>query len=177
MLKIFDNHIPERIRERLIHDEEYAYTPMGEYFFWEVDNFNKPNSPIEDTLRHIWKDVINPYEYSGGVIKYWINKSEGLSKGIWHVDFDGELSAVYYTKIDCLGGYLELCDNENSLSQQEFKDYIKGLDPQTQVQRIQPITNRAVIYDSHKIHRVSKTYNGIRECLASTIYHKKPVDF
>jgi len=187
MLKIFDNHIPEELRVELVHDKEYLERPMEYYTFWEFKHFNNPTTKMEEALHHIWKDLVDPKDYPDGGIEYWINKSNGMSKGIWHLDLveaeqamkyhPAVMSVAYYPYIDCVGGFLEICDNENRPSKQEFKDYLRGLDPQTQVERIKPITNRAVFYNADRIHRVAKTYKGVREVLASSVWKKKPLTF
>ena len=45
------------------------------------------------------------------------------------------------------------------------------------LERIQPITNRAVFFNSNRVHRMSRMYSGTREMLASTVWKKKPLTF
>ena len=52
----------------------------------------------------------------------------------------------------------------------------RKLDP-NRLERIQPITNRAVFFNSNRIHRMSKMYSGTREMLASTVWKKIPLTF
>ena len=186
-MEIFDNYIPEHVRENLVHDEEYSYTPMGQYTFWEMSRFNNPTSPIEKALHYIWKDRINPQDFPDGGIEWWINKSEGPASNPWHLDLveaeqqteyqSASLTVAYYPWIDCVGGFLEILDNERSNSKDEFRTILRSMDPHTQVERIKPKTNRAVFYDSYRVHRVARVYSGVRECLASSVWVKKPLTF
>lgn len=186
-MKIFDNYIPENIRENLVHDEEYSYTPMGQYTFWEMTRFNNPISPIEKALHHIWKDRINPQDFPDGGIEWWINKSQGPASNPWHIDLieaeqqeeynSAYQTVAYYPWIDCVGGFLEILDNKKSNSKDEFRTILRSMDPHTQVERIKPKTNRAVFYDSYRVHRVARVYSGVRECLASSVWVKKPLTF
>ena len=126
MIKIIDNLIPEQLRKDLVHDEEYQQRPMGMYTFWDMKDFNNPKSKIEIALHHIWKDLINPEDFPEGGIEWWINKSNGPAKNRWHLDVveaeqqteynSAHLTVAYYPYVDCIGGYLELLDNEKSKS-------------------------------------------------------------
>lgn len=186
-MEIFDNYIPERIRTELVHDKEYQETPMGKYSFWDMENFNRPDSKIEWALHHIWKDRINKYDFRNGGIEWWINKSDGPASNPWHLDLveaeqqteyqSASLTVAYYPWVDCVGGFLEILDNKRSNSKEEFRTIIRSMDPHTQVERIKPKTNRAVFYDSYRIHRVARVYSGTRECLASSAWIKKPLTF
>lgn len=186
-MEIFDNYIPERIRNDLVHDKEYQERPLGMYTFWDMKDFNKPNSKIEWALHHIWKDRINKYDFRNGGIEWWINKSDGPASNPWHLDLveaeqdevyePASLTVAYYPWIDCVGGFLEILDNQKSKSKQEFRMTLRSMDPHTQVERIKPKTNRAVFYDSYRIHRVARIYSGRRECLASSAWIKKPLTF
>ena len=187
MLKVFDKHIREKFREELVHDKEYQEFPNSQYNFWDMKDFKNPKTKIEIALHQIWKDLINPDQFVDGGIEYWINKSNGHTANRWHLDVieaeqqnqynSAYLTVAYYPYIDCKGGYLEIIDNQRSNSKKEFNNIIRLLDESTQVERIKPITGRAVFYDSYRIHRVARVYSGIRECLASSVWTKKPLTF
>jgi len=187
MLKVFDKHIREKFREELVHDKEYQEFPNSQYNFWDMKDFRNPKTKIEIALHQIWKDLIDPDKFKDGGIEYWINKSNGHTGNRWHLDVieaeqqnqynSAYLTVAYYTYIDCKGGYLEIIDNQRSNSKKEFNNIIRLLDESTQVERIKPITGRAVFYDSYRIHRVARVYSGMRECLASSVWTKKPLTF
>ena len=190
-MRIFDNHIPEVLREELVHDSEYTSRPLAAYSFWDMKEFFSPQSVIQKALHHIWKDIIDPDDYIDGGIEWWINKSNGHAANRWHLDIiehrndirmqeeynSADLTVAYYPYVNCLGGYLEILDNERSNDKEEFLETLRLLNPSTQVERIKPVTNRAVFYDSHRIHRVSEIFKGQRDCLASSIWKKKPLTF
>lgn len=194
MLKIFDNHIPEELRNKLVHSEEYQNMRRQVFKFVTIESLPSSQSPIEQALHNIWKDVIDYEEYKDGVIEYWINKDKAVNgkcnaNHMWHSDVyepnkatkdkwqDGEVGCVYYPYVDCLGGFFELADNPKKLSDKDYKMYVLTMDPTTQAERFKAKTNRAIFIDPFRIHRVSKIYHGIRESLASTLWKKKPVDF
>ena len=66
--------------------------------------------------------------------------------------------------------------NQNSPSMSEMYEMLRKLDP-NRLERIQPITNRAVFFNSNRVHRMSKMYSGTREMLASTVWKKIPLTF
>lgn len=187
MIKIIDNLISEQLRKDLVHDEEYQQRPMGMYTFWDMKDFNNPKSKIEIALHHIWKDLINPEDFPEGGIEWWINKSNGPAKNRWHLDVveaeqqteynSAHLTVAYYPYVDCIGGYLELLDNEKSKSKTTFDDIMRKIDIHTEVERFKPVTNRGIFYESFRIHRVAAVYSGIRECIASSVWKKKPLTF
>lgn len=199
MLKVLDNHIDDRIRSELVHSDEYESlkTPnvstdkdgnviQEGYYFWKMSEFNQPSNSIEKTLHAIWKDMIDPSEYAEGGIEYWAIKMNGESSGIWHLDLieqeqqqgyePGDKTIVYYPWVQCDGGFLELMINENSPSKGEMYNMLRAMDS-NKLERIQPITNRAVFFNSNRIHRMSKMYSGTREMLASTVWKKIPLTF
>lgn len=187
MLKIFDNHIREKFRDELVHDKEYLEYPHKKYSFWDMSSFKNPKSKIEMALHQIWKDLIKPEDFPEGGIEYWINKSNGHADNRWHLDVieaetqseynSAHLTVAYYPYVNCLGGFLEIIDNKKSKSKDHFNETLRLLDESTQVERIKPVTNRAVFYNSHRIHRVAKIFNGQRDCLASSVWTKKPLTF
>ena len=194
MFKLYDDYISEELRNKLVHDERYQTMRRSEYKFTTIKSLPLSQSPIEQTLHHIWKDVIDYDEYKDGVIEYWINRDRTVNgecngKHVWHSDVyepnsktrrewqDGELSCVYYPYVDCVGGFFELLDNPKKLSMHEYRLYVMEMDPSTQIERFKAKTNRAIFFKPFKIHKVSKIYHGIRESLASTAWKKKPVDF
>ena len=95
-MEIFDNYIPETIRNDLVHDNEYQERPMGTYTFWDMKDFDNPNSKIERALHHIWKDRINKDDFINGGIEWWINKSDGPASNPWHLDLVEEEHQTEY---------------------------------------------------------------------------------
>ena len=195
MFKLYNDHIPEEVRQKLIHDKEYHDLPRRKYKFFYFKNFNNPSTSLESALHYIWKDVIDVSLYPDGGIEYWVNKEQvenGKSKHpntIWHPDVyepntttrdkwkSGIYGCVYYPYVDCIGGFFEICDNKTKLSYDEYFQYICGLNESTQVERLKAVTNRAIFFEPHRIHRATRIHHGIRESLACTVWEKKPVDF
>ena len=190
-LKVFDDHIENVDRVSLLHSEDYQSIQQGDYRFWKMSEFDTPNNTIEQALHEIWKDIINPIDYKEGGIEYWVTKSKGDASAVWHVDTPGpgygidnmshfsmEIppahTIVYYPWVENLqGGFLEIICNEQYPTTDQMFETLKKLDPNT-IERFQPITNRAILFDSHRIHRIAKMYSGSREMIASTIWTKIP---
>ena len=81
---------------------------------------------------------------------------------------------IYYPKVsdDCLGGFLEISNYSRRESYQTSVDATKNID-QVMVERIRPVTDRCIIFDSAQLHRVSPQYRGQRFNLASTLWKTK----
>ena len=125
----------------------------------------------------IWKfaSELLPSEFEG--IEYWrgeIHPGESLN---WHNDDDQslydktgessfpEIGSIYYAhKTPVSEGFLEI--------QREYDDVfnIGGME------RIQPVPNRLVIFDSKVLHRVSPVVQGVRRHFTTNIWKKKPIE-
>ena len=197
MLKILDDHISEEIRNNLVHSKEYQllktpkFDPDGNgnkiqskkegYCFWKMSDFNRPSNAIEKALHAMWKDMIDPSEYAEGAIEYWAIKLDNSHQGMWHLDLldeeqqegyePGDKTLVYYPWVQCQGGFLELMQATDIQSKDQIYDMLRSMDPNV-LERIQPITNRAVFFNSNRIHRMSRMYSGTREMIASTVWKK-----
>ena len=116
------------------------------------------NTALESLIWNIkntfWE--LEPYEK----FEYWVNITWNGKNLDWHQDKDEYLSsrhnklvfpkagAVWYGQPHTVeGGYLEILNQENST---------------TEVERIQPVYNRVVVFDVSKFHRVSPVKSGTR---------------
>ena len=194
-MKLYNDFISEEVRYNLVHDDEYINYKRAQYNFWDFKEFNNPKTNIQKALYYIWKDVVDIKKYPNGGIEYWVNRDAVINGELnhppytWHQDVlepkgyipntkweSGVLSCAYYPYSDCVGGFLELCNNK-PINQSEFTKYCLSINHATDIEKIRPLTNRAVFFEPHIIHRVSKIYNGVRDCLASTVWEKKPLTF
>ena len=118
---------------------------------------------IENTILgdFIWK-VKNKFweEYTWSHFEYWDNQITEQKELKWHVDRNEAkyretaevllplAGAVWYGyPHDVWGGYLEI-QNESKYP--------------TDIERIQPVYNRLVVFDVSKLHRVSPVFKGTR---------------
>ena len=134
----------------------------------------------------LWKPYIDINKYKNGGLEYWARPLYNTVNGLeWHQDdiSDHEraknyqladLSLIYYPKVsdDCLGGFLEISNYSRRESYQTSVDATKNID-QVMVERIRPVTDRCIIFDSAQLHRVSPQYRGQRFNLASTLWKTK----
>ena len=176
MLLVIDNFLDQD--DELLFDiqhDRYWWDPLP-YQFMERDS--TATNIWELMIERIWCDteqynVLPPQGYAG--IEYWNNimSVDGKKQDLpWHFDKDehlynntGELQtpyvgSVYYAhKTLPSEGYLEIKRGEGDM---EFE-------------RIQPVPNRLVIFDSGTIHRVTPvTGGGVRRCFATNIWVNKP---
>ena len=138
-------------------------------FGW-MNKDETPSNTFEEVSVKIWEYAKNymPVEYDG--MEYWYNQlDEGQSLPA-HQDKDeallqktGELvhpfiGAVYYCHKELpTGGFLQI---ERGRSRE--------------LERIQPVPNRLVVFDSSNYHSVSEIRHGCRRHLATNIWVKKP---
>jgi hypothetical protein len=159
-----------------IQNNKYWTNPLSYRFMYKDSS---PTSVWERLSKKIWDSVTSygvlPSDYTG--IEYWNNimSIPGDKQDLpWHFDKDehlcnhisGEIKtpfvgSVYYAHKEIPSeGYLEIKRGE-------------GL---TDVERIQPVPNRLVIFDSGILHRVTPITSGIRRCFATNIWIDKPRD-
>jgi len=141
-----------------------------------MDKGAKPSNIWEMVTERIWDTVavhgMMPEDYAG--IEYWNNimsfpgKQQDLP---WHFDKDEHLYAqgeesrelhtpyigsVYYChKTLPDEGYLEIQRDDG-------------------VERLQPVPNRLIIFDSGTVHRVTHVTSGLRRCFATNVWITKP---
>lgn len=163
-----------------------SYLTLPTYNFWS-GWWNEPaRNDVEYVLELLWKPYIDINKYKNGGLEYWARPLYNTVNGLeWHQDdiSDHErannyqladLSLIYYPKVsdDCLGGFLEISNYSRRESYQTSVDATKNID-QVMVERIRPLTDRCIIFDSAQLHRVSPQYRGKRFNLASTLWKTK----
>jgi hypothetical protein len=142
-----------------------------------MDKDAEPKNIWEQMVNRIWDTVssygVLPLEYDG--VEYWNNimSIPGSRQDLpWHFDKDeylynggiGELrtpyvGSVYYAhKQMPTEGYLEIQRGEG----------------EGDVERLEPMPNRLIIFDSGTIHRVTHITSGLRRCFATNIWINKP---
>jgi len=118
---------------------------------------------IDDVSNKFWQDYDDPGEY-----EYWVNviAKDGILE--WHKDKDEFLArndkyvyptigAVWYghpSISNIEGGYLEFKRKNN------------------EIERIEPVYNRLVVFDSSKFHRVAPVIEGTRIALSFCMWEK-----
>lgn len=142
------------------------------YKFMSMDTYS--NDVWQKMVKHIWAETskfgILP-DYCAG-IEYWsgIIHMNGNTDLPWHYDKDEHLhhttgtiktpyiGSVYYAHSEIPdGGFLEI-------------------DRGGDIERIQPVPNRLIIFDSGTVHRVVPITSGLRRTLATNLWVEKPSD-
>ena len=170
---VIDNFIKDPNLLAEIQSEEHWQDTLP-YSWFSIGT--APSNVWERVSALIWSTVgkeYTPMSYDG--IEYWSNimsldfRNQDLP---WHFDKDeayakannGELitphiGSVYYAHTGSVDdGYLEM----------------RRGDKETDVERIQPVSNRLVIFDSAKVHRVTPVSGGMRRCFATNVWINKP---
>ena len=178
MLLVIDNFLKDNdsLLADIQHDRFWGDTLP--YHF--MNKGSAPSNIWEHLATKIWQYVGDnhlklPEQYDG--IEYWNNimSVPGRRQDLpWHFDKDeflydrgnGELTtphigSVYYAHKDLpTEGYLE----------------IKRGELEVDVERIQPVPNRLIIFDSGTVHRVTHVTEGMRRCFATNLWINKPCE-
>ena len=162
---IIDNYIPqgvllEQIQQDTLWEDNLPY-------HWS--NRDQEAVSIWQTIASLtWKQFFPSLEYAG--YEYWSNsfRADATNKLDWHYDKDEHLygttqqittpimGMVYYAHTQLpQGGYLEIDHNG-------------------ELERIQPVPNRLIIFNPSIAHRVCPITTGVRRTFASNVWTTKP---
>jgi len=177
---IFDDFLPDsELRQKLMADDFWDGYDNGFCIEWFKKGSEVKNI-IHELCRIVWTDVFPAQESIDGW-EYWGHhliangKNEDLD---FHYDTDlnyqvspdeekmmfeqGKIKAattglVYYAHQSMpKGGYLEIKRDNNEL------------------ERIEPVPNRLIVFNPSKQHRVTKVTDGVRRSIVSNLWAKKP---
>lgn len=150
---------------------------ISSFNWWDGWWDSPPVSPIERVIQKIWHGQITESDMAG--FEYWINVLTSEADLNWHRDCDEGLmrreghcvtpaiGSVYYVKIeDVVGGFMEL-SHEPTLMELESSE----------LERIQPVENRLVVFNPSFWHRVSHLARGLRVALQVNLWREKPQTF
>ena len=169
--------------------ETDAYKTMPHYNYWRGWWNEEARNPVEFVIQALWQNYINIDEYKDGGFEYW---SRVVTKGgylEWHQDtgeynyfkkdyWCSDKSLLYYPKVtqDCEGGFLEIAPYNTRSTLEASQTAARKIDNNT-IERIRPVTNRMVLFDSAQLHRISNVYNGARYNLATAVWKETPQFF
>ncbi len=160
-----------------VFSNENYHKPLPSHTWMDKDK--TAENVWEKMSQKIWKFatpftsdyVSNGYEG----IEYWANRLHENKQLDWHIDKDEALYAerstintpilgsVYYAHTDEIyGGYLEI-QRRGPTNTESFE-------------RIEPVHNRLVIFNSSATHRVDDIVWGLRQHFATNIWSRKPLD-
>ena len=155
--------------------DEAAWAAMPRLSWWEGWWVRPPRNLWEETVAMIWQRQPGLERQIAG-FEYWANVlgAEGTCYQGWHKDKDekvyketGEVvcpttgTIFYCFPHDIDGGYLEIAKGEDL----------------TDVERIEPVYNRLIIFDASRWHRVSRVYRGVRRAFLVNLWTHKPKKF
>ena len=169
--------------------ETDSYKTMPDYNYWRGWWNEEPRNTVEEVIKLLWQDYINPTDYTNGGFEYWsrVIGTNGFLE--WHQDtgeyyyFDdnysiSDQSLLYYPKVtnDCKGGFLEIAPYKNRNVLEDSQKAARCID-NNEIERIKAVENRMVLIDSAQLHRVSTIYQGTRYNLATALWKETPSFF
>jgi len=166
--------------------ETKAYQTMPMYNYWKGWWAENPRNPVEEVIKLLWEDLIDPNDYLQGGFEYWSRVFEDIGFLEWHQDtceshyvndeyLIADKSLVYYVEVspDLCGGVMEVAPYNDRLDLETQCKSALNIDTEA-VERILPKQNRFVLIDSAQMHRVTKIHKGTRKNLASSIWKQTP---
>lgn len=181
MLIVIDNFLDTSscLYKKITHDDSWN-VPVIDYGW--LDRGATPTDRWSALADKIWRfaSELLPSDFEG--TEYWgqeLGQDVSLNQMGWHQDKDQylydstggeevvhpEIGSIYYAhKTPIAEGFLEIQrESENVWD-------VGGME------RIQPIPNRLIIFDSSVFHRVSPVLSGVRRHFATNIWKKKPTE-
>ena len=166
--------------------ESKAYQTMPHYNYWKGWWAENPRNQVEEVIKLLWEDLIDPNDYLEGGFEYWSRVFQDIGSLEWHQDtceshyinddyLIADKSLVYYIEVthDLCGGVMEIAPYNKRLDlEAQFKNAL-NIDTET-IERIRPKENRYVLMDSAQMHRVTRVHKGTRKNLATSIWKNTP---
>ena len=121
--------------------------------------------------RAIWNEFYIPkHDYAG--FEYWTNLSYPSTEDSlpWHYDHDEHLYNTTGTIVTPNLGLVYYCHKE--LPEGGYLEIDRG---NNQLERIQPVPNRLIIFDPSIKHHVTPLSGGVRKTLACNVWIDKPM--
>ena len=166
--------------------ESKAYQTMPHYNYWKGWWAENPRNQVEEVIKLLWEDLIDPNDYLEGGFEYWSRVFQDMGSLEWHQDicesarFNDEYliadkSLVYYVEVshDLCGGVMEIAPYNERLDLEAQCKNALNIDTES-VERIKPKQNRFVLIDSAQMHRVTRVHKGTRKNLATSIWKNTP---
>jgi len=165
-----DNFIRDKKLLKELQDEKLWKRFCGPTFHW-WDGWwaSKPKNVLEFIIENVWKHYGLAGKMAG--FEYWTNTYPPGNDMGWHNDKDEAkfkiyrevirptLGMVYWPAIkDLKGGYLDVEVNKK-------------------VERIEPKSNRLVVFNTGEPHRVTKVISGYRRTFLCNPWKTKPMTF
>ena len=170
---IIDDFLPkDSLALQTITDDSLWEDRVG--YKW-LDKDGSATDVWQQMAVHIWGEISKfgnlPTDFAG--VEYWSNTmvEGGMTDLPWHYDKDEHMfkkkgkahklntphiGSVYYAHTEIPdGGFLEI-------------------DRYGDVERIQPVPNRLIIFDSSTVHRVVPITSGLRRTFATNLWIDKP---
>lgn len=154
---------------------ESAWSALKRLNWWDGWWVTPARNVWEEAIEAIWRRQAGIEKQIAG-FEYWANTlAAGDTTYLgWHHDKDEVLyretgrvvspstGTIYYAfPHQVVGGYLEI-SKDDSL---------------TDIERIEPVFNRLVIFNAAQWHRVSKVYAGTRRAFLANLWQQKPKAF
>ena len=177
MLIVIDNFLDTKdplykeVREDLLWD-----TPPRNSW---IDKGQTPNNIWEAITQKVWNyaSTLLPTDFDG--FEYWGDqlKPDGRLTVAWHQDKD-EFQYYFAKETATVTPYMgSLYYAHTELPEGGFLQIRRGEEEDTdKFERVQPVPNRLVLFDSSSWHCVTEVTDGKRRHLASNVWIDKPME-
>ena len=162
---IIDNYLSGELLNKIRNDDLWEDNLPSKW----LDSYSKPVDVYSLLANKIWYETVNLNTSFAGY-EYWTQVVNNRDVP-WHQDKDEHhygltrevktpfIGSIYYAHSHPVeGGFLEIERGNDEL------------------ERIQPVPNRLVIFDSSSFHRVAPTTKGTRRSLLVNIWLQKPME-
>jgi len=173
---VYDGFLKDARLLEVLRDEN-MWGKVPAYSWWNGWWRSPPSNPLEETIQRVWQGQIAETEIAG--FEYWFNALTDRKGLNWHRDCDEVLrrregryvcptlgNVLYVIVEDVVGGFMELSDRTSLIELES-----------SELERIQPVENRLVVFNPSFWHRVSRLASGKRLALQVNLWTEKPNTF
>ena len=176
---IFDDFLPNsNLRLDLTKDSFWAKMINGLQMTW-CDRNKDPSNPIEELSKIVWNEVVGIKQNIDGW-EYWAHHltADGHQELDFHYDTD-LMNGVSKDEEEILIQKGEIRTADNAFiyyAHRSLPDggYLEIKNRNDEVERIEPVPNRLIVFDPKEQHRVTKVTSGARYSLLSNLWHERP---
>jgi hypothetical protein len=139
-------------------------------YHWFEGQAKEEDSHWIKFCNYVWNYTHIPqFDYAG--FEYWTNLMSAERRPVldWHYDHDEHLYDTTGKMLTTNLGLVYYCHNK--MPKGGYLEIDRGND---ELERIQPVPNRLIIFDPSIPHRVAPITEGERRTLACNIWMKKP---
>jgi hypothetical protein len=164
---IIDDFLSEGEFKDLMTADEHWQNSLR--YSWHEGKATEESNHWVQFAYYVWNVTFKPpYEYDG--FEYWSNALVAGDRNDlpWHFDKDEHLWSTTNKVLSPTHGLVYYCHKK--MPKGGYLEIERG----GEMERIQPVPNRLIIFDPSIKHRVTPIHDGVRRTFASNVWMKKP---